>query len=219
MLLAACSGSTEQEASMSVCEILGADFLNDGGPMLVLSAHQLGEWQGSPLDADDPVSGDYARACEIEAATGLLDIPAGTAVAVSCDDLYYPIRWMRDGAAWLVVGWTYGTDDAESRLIDMLQSGSTPPWEPVARDLPVRGGLVLFHAASAGTDFQVPDAEAGTVSMVASAHSLRDDAAVIGDALVAHVPDGSYDLEHAYVELDDENACAIWRWSPSGDTR
>lgn len=175
--------------------MLGQAFLNDGGPLLVLPHAQLQDWTGTP--DDDPVGGDYARACECEDEAELLVVGAGHGFPLGVTEGVAQASWATDGVHWFVMGVLYGDDEADGQLLHRIQAGEVD-WSGPTGTLEISGGLTLLHAASAGADLE-PRAPEGEVTSWTSRGEVG-----IGDALHANVPDGRWSVAHAYVEVEIE---------------
>ena len=112
VLLLACAPAPAptEEAKMWNPEWVDPEFVNDGGPMMVLSRHLLDSWRGSP--PDDALGGDYGRA--VNAPDGVATIPVGVVAGVvfgNSPDVG-AAQWLRAGDTWIAVGWSASDDGA-----------------------------------------------------------------------------------------------------------
>jgi hypothetical protein len=187
--------------------IRSLQFLNDGGPVVILPRAALGDWHGQPPDTDDVPAGDYERACEVQQQVGLLSAGNSTAVVTNTVEHFHPIEWLhRPGEETLyLVGHHYGDEGSDAALHAALEREEPKAWHRLGDDLPA-ADLILFHAAMGGDENnELPS------------NATR---AVIGDALPApfSLPAASVD----WVDLANEPGAFVeWqvtviRWQPIG---
>jgi len=178
-------------------------FANDGGPMLLLPRAAAAAWEGADPPAGRVVvavtrwdggadATDYDRACDVDAAAGLLPVAGSWAVALP-GDLAGSVAWLpgADPGALVAVAVAATDDDSPAFLRRAYGEVAPGAWATVAAgvDAPA-GGLLLLHAASAGADTLV-------------GASGPDGVAVIGDALAADARPGRYVIEAAEVARPD----------------
>jgi hypothetical protein len=210
-LTAGCSPSTTEEAPMSTPKPVGPIFCNYGGPLLVLSHHLLPVWRGAPLD--DVVGGDYGRAIEAGGIVSRVSVASEGGVVLGNDDHVMTAQWLRSGSTWMLVGWFYGDQDSDARLLEMLLAGRIETWTPLDPCPRVQGGLVLLHPASAGEEYRSGSAQVLEGTTVLTSSRQASHIVGIGDAIVARAPDGTYDMDWTEVEVEDEFDCILCRWT------
>lgn len=194
---------------METGEAWSIPFLNDGGPLLVLPRELLSHWNGingTPVSHDFPFGADYARACEAAYPAELIRVGPGVGLALGAQDIIYPAHWLRlpEEPGALLVGWAYGDDESNSSLVKYLRTES-PAWSrlPLRMSL-IDGGMILFHAGTAGED-------------VAEAAGSGEGQAVIGDGIPIRLGAGDYAidvLEVGGVLGRDLMGCLVCRWAP-----
>lgn len=218
VLLLACAPAPDptEEAKMRNPEWVEPEFLNDGGPMMVLSRHLLDSWRGSP--PDDAMGGDYGRA--VSAPDGVAAIPVGTGAGVvfgNSPDVD-AAQWLRDGDTWIAVGWSASDDGADEELSRRLVEGRVTGWKPVAPRYRAESGLVLFHPACAAEDFAAGSALElpGATLLTSDPTPERPKVIGIGCAVVAPAADGTYAVEWTEDAVEDLYDCVLVRFRPAG---
>jgi hypothetical protein len=172
-------------------------FVNDGGPLIVLPLELLGAW-GQSAD-------DYAAACDAHHPVGYLPVGQGFGVVVSgLEGMVYSARWLRLARrpGVMLVGWGYGPEDGEERLLRRLRAAE-PSWLRHRRRQSVPSGvLFLLHAAGYGPQVRLPAGEGR---------------ACIGQTVPVGVGSGRFAVEAAVVEEDggpESYQCVLCRWVP-----
>ncbi|HVA45061.1 MAG TPA: Imm21 family immunity protein [Pirellulales bacterium] len=190
-------------AQQSIC---GIWFVNDGGPLIVLPRELLGYWQGDtavPGRGGSSVGSDYKRACEAVHPAALLTVGPGFGLVIGAQDHIGTANWLvlTDQPVAALVGWSYGDDDSEAMVIELLRKEALP-WRRLPCTIALsHGDVVLFHAASRGEELREL--------------SSADGYAVIGGCVPLRLDPGHYMLEvlEAGGNLDhDSFGCVICRW-------
>lgn len=177
----------------------GPDFMNDGGPLLVLPDALRAAWTGSP--DEDALAGDYGRACANDdgESVAVLAVGEGLAVVVGTPNA----RWIVDDASaqFVLDGGITGEDGTDELLLRELPDLDEAGWTPLLDAWEIDGNLVLFHAACSGTE--VDPLAARDKPWIA-----------IGDASSVPVRPGRYVVAWRLVTLSDETRHVLCRWQP-----
>ena len=198
-------------------QFVGPTFTNDGGPLLAISRHLLPGWRGAPRT--DPVGGDYGRAIATGGLASVVKVGAETGFAIGNEEHVSPGRWIQWGDSWVLAACLVGNDDSDQKLLKALGGGKALDWRRLASNVPVKDGLTLMHAASAGADFAADRAQPSSTStksgiVLRSGGPRRSEFVGIGDAVVAPVRDGNYHVERAFYKVVDEAEFVLLRWVP-----
>lgn len=186
------------------------EYLNDGGPLIVLPRELLAAWSGSegePTSQEFPFGPDYARACQADHPAALLQVGSGFGLVVGAQEHLYPVHWIdlpaQEGVA--LVGWMYGDDDANFEVAALLEQDG-PGWRCLDPRIDLLGGeLLLLHAADIGSDLD-------------ELETFGELQAMIADAIPIRLKPGAYKLEIMEVggDLDEDSlGCLLCRWLPA----
>ncbi|MEU8422995.1 Imm21 family immunity protein [Micromonospora sp. NPDC048835] len=116
---------------------------SEGGPLIVVPASALGQWEGASVDDDDSW-GDYGRACRVDGYVGVLGVGADQALVLAdepASTTYLPERR-------LFVRWLYASSEAEvvrllPRALDIADWEDAGTWT-------TSGPAELFDSAYTG---------------------------------------------------------------------
>ena len=128
---------------------------SNGGPLLLLDQSWLPAWNGYPdtaLPFEAPGT-DYARACAVDDALGLLTV--GTGVGLVLGDEPMATAWWPsfDRLGGVLIRWRWANDEAACHAA-FAQLASLR-WSDASLALPVpTGHAVLFDAAYGGWDIE-----------------------------------------------------------------
>ncbi|MFF4836534.1 immunity 21 family protein [Streptomyces sp. NPDC001315] len=114
-----------------------------GGPLIAVPETVLPFWAGAE---GDETASDYDRACEIDAAVGLL--PVGDSAALVLGDEPAATAYLPDHGTF--VRW-YAADSAEELLAELPEALVTASWASEV-NWNVPGTVLLFDAAWPGND-------------------------------------------------------------------
>lgn len=186
------------------------EYLNDGGPLIVLPRELLAAWSGcwgEPPSQEFEFGPDYTRACQVDHPAALLDIGTGSGLVIGAQEHLYPVQWvdLPEMGGVALVGWMWGDDDVEDEVAALLLHHG-PQWRCLNPRINLPGGeLVLLHAASSGSD----------VDEIETFGELQ---AMIADAIPMRLEPGAYRLEiqEAGGELNEDSfGCLLCRWLPT----
>ena len=130
-------------------------FQSNGGPLLLLDQSWLPAWGGYPdpaLPFDAPWT-DYARACAIEDALGLLTVGPGSGLVLGDEPMATAWCPATDCQSGTLVRWRWADDEAACR--EALARLASLAWSDTSLTFPVpTGRAVLFDSAYRGWDIE-----------------------------------------------------------------
>jgi hypothetical protein len=191
-----------------------AEFVNDGGPLLILPRELLNHWDGANTssdkklipkkDKDFPFAGtDYARACAAQNWVAPVEVGKGYGIVMGAEDHIYTARWLRlpDNKGCLVAGCVVGEENSDNLLIEALKE-SIPEWQRKDNQLSLtEGDLILMHAASPGktiAEYNEPKKQ-GIIG--------------IGEGIPFRLSPGNYVVEESFIVLPDGSEYALCRFT------
>ena len=197
-------------------EEISVPFMNDGGPLIILTRELVANWRGiqpdingenraTPMDDLMPefAGTDYAIACSASGWVDVITVRNGKAIAIGAGDQANDVQWLRlQGVAGVMLVMPVGCEPHFlTLLMPQLQRSLPDDWEHKYDGLHVDSGdLVLIHASDTGSD--VSDASDNTY-------------ASIGMSLPIHIESGVCDVLERTIMLSDESTVVICRFAPT----
>jgi hypothetical protein len=184
--------------------MIGSRFANDGGPLIALDREDAPSWGGNTgADREHPIpsGSDYERACQSHYPVGLVSVGTGLGVVIGAKEGIAEAWWAESlgGSEIFLVGCVFGDEETDRELTRYLHSAGD--WSRVGIGALKSGHLLLFHAASVGSELAI---------------QLEREYAKIGDALPATIVPGHYSLLAREVALGDRALYNVARWTLGG---
>lgn len=197
---------------MVVVPWFSAQFVNDGGPLIVLPRELLGYWRGAfwPMGEIPPGApshgimfgskdNDFDRACSAREPVDVLAVGPGHGLVVggtTCMADESEVRWLRlPGTPGAVLAVAVNCSHLEAtcthpELGDAIARSDAEDWVRLPQTMHVDGTeLILMHAVENGRD---------------PLHLVDEGMACIADAIACEVTPGTYVVEHCEMELPND---------------